>query len=84
MPSWRKMGACPSASFKLARPLDLVQGDGRDGIWLDTKDGKRKTYLFVWIDDYSRKLLSGRYFFDEKLPRMEDTFSHGAAMGHTT
>jgi transposase InsO family protein len=60
--------------FQAARPLDLVQGDGRDGIWLDTKDGKKKTYLFVWIDDYSRKLLSGRYYFDEKLPRMEDTF----------
>jgi len=60
--------------FQAARPLDLVQGDARDGIWLDTKDGKRKTYLFVWIDDYSRKILSGRYYFDEKLPRMEDTF----------
>jgi transposase InsO family protein len=60
--------------FQAARPLDLVQGDGRDGIWLNTKDGKKKTYLFVWIDDYSRKLLSGRYYFDEKLPRMEDTF----------
>ncbi len=60
--------------FQAARPLDLVQGDARDGIWLDTKDGKRRTYLFVWIDDYSRKILSGRYYFDEKLPRMEDTF----------
>ncbi len=60
--------------FQAARPLDLVQGDARDGIWLDTKDGKKKTYLFVWIDDYSRKILSGRYYFDEKLPRMEDTF----------
>jgi len=60
--------------FEAALPLDLVQGDARDGIWLDTKDGKRKTYLFVWVDDYSRKLLSGRYYFDEKLPRMEDTF----------
>lgn len=60
--------------FQAARPLDLVQGDARDGIWLDMKDGKRKTYLFVWIDDYSRKILSGRYYFDEKLPRMEDTF----------
>ena len=60
--------------FQAARPLDLVQGDARDGIWLDTKGGKRKTYLFVWIDDYSRKILSGRYYFDEKLPRMEDTF----------
>ena len=60
--------------FQAARPLDLVQGDARDGIWLDTKDGKRKTYLFVWVDDYSRKILSGRYYFDERLPRMEDTF----------
>ena len=60
--------------FQAARPLDLVQGDARDGIWLDTKDGKKKTYLFVWVDDYSRKILSGRYYFDEKLPRMADTF----------
>ena len=60
--------------FQAARPLDLVQGDARDGIWLDTKGAQRKTYLFVWIDDYSRKILSGRYYFDEKLPRMEDTF----------
>ena len=60
--------------FQASRPLDLVQGDARDGIWIDTKDGKKKTYLFVWVDDYSRKLLSGRYYFDEKLPRMEDTF----------
>jgi putative transposase len=60
--------------FQASRPLDLVQGDGRDGIWLDTKDGKKKTYLFIWVDDYSRKILCGRYYFDEKLPRMEDTF----------
>jgi len=60
--------------FQAPRPLDLVQGDARDGIWVDTKDGKKKTYLFVWIDDYSRKILSGRYYFDEKLPRMENTF----------
>jgi transposase InsO family protein len=60
--------------FQAARPLDLVQGDARDGIWLDTKDGKKKTYLFVWVDDYSRKILSGSYYYDEKLPRMEDTF----------
>jgi putative transposase len=60
--------------FQAARPLDLVQGDARDGIWLDTNVGKKKTYLFLWIDDYSRKILSGRYYFDEKLPRMEDTF----------
>jgi len=60
--------------FEAPGSMDLVQGDGRDGIWLDTPAGKQKTYLFVWVDDYSRKILSGRYYFDEKLPRMEDTF----------
>ncbi|MEI6421604.1 MAG: DDE-type integrase/transposase/recombinase, partial [Lentisphaerota bacterium] len=48
--------------------------DARDGIWLTTVAGTKKTYLFVWVDDYSRKILAGRYYFDEKLPRMEDTF----------
>lgn len=60
--------------FQASKPLELVQGDARDGIWIDTPKGKRKTYLFVWIDDYSRKILCGRYYFDEKLPRMEDSF----------
>lgn len=60
--------------FEAPASMDLVQGDGRDGIWLNTSVGKQKTYLFVWVDDYSRKILSGRYYFDEKLPRMEDTF----------
>jgi hypothetical protein len=53
----------------------LVQGDARDGIWLPGKDGKaRKTYLFAWVDDYSRRILHARYYWDEKLPRMEDSF----------
>jgi putative transposase len=60
--------------FQASKPLELVQGDARDGIWIDTPGGKRKTYLFLWIDDYSRKILCGRYYFDEKLPRMEDSF----------
>nr|WP_230391697.1 MULTISPECIES: Mu transposase C-terminal domain-containing protein [unclassified Oceanispirochaeta] len=55
--------------------MKLVQGDARDGIWLKCPDGEtRKTYLFGWVDDYSRKILSAKYYFDEKLPRMEDSF----------
>ena len=58
--------------------MELVQGDGRDGIWLPdperTGGGQRKTYLFAWVDDYSRKILFAKYFWDEKLPRMEETF----------
>ena len=55
----------------------LWQGDARDGIYLPDPDkpGKsRKTYLFGWIDDYSRKIMYAKYYWDEKLPRMEDCF----------
>ena len=61
--------------FEATHSLALVQGDARDGIWITLPDGKRlKTYLFVWIDDYSRKILYAEYYWDEKLPRMEDSF----------
>jgi hypothetical protein len=47
-------------SFEAAHSLALVQGDARDGIWLAMPDGsKRKTYLFLWLDDHSRKILPG-------------------------
>jgi len=62
-------------SFEAPYSLSLVQGDARDGIWIERPNGKnRKTYLFAWIDDYSRKLLYAQYYWDEKLPRMEDSF----------
>ena len=64
-------------SFEAAHSLALVQGDARDGIWLpdpEDPEKRRKTYLFGWIDDYSRKFLSARYYWDEKLPRLEDSF----------
>lgn len=61
--------------FEAAHSLALVQGDARDGIWLSMPDGKpRKTYLFVWVDDYSRKILFGKYYLEEKLPCLEDSF----------
>ena len=63
--------------FEAACSLALVQGDARDGIWLDGPDRRpRKTYLFAWIDDYSRKLLYAKYYFDETLPAMEDSFRY--------
>ena len=61
--------------FEASQSLALVQGDARDGIWIVLPDGKkRKTYLFVWLDDHSRKILYAEYYWDEKLPRMEDSF----------
>ncbi|KKL15669.1 hypothetical protein LCGC14_2503280, partial [marine sediment metagenome] len=62
--------------FQASASMELVQGDARDGIWLPGVDGAktRKTYLFLWVDDFSRRILSAQYFWDEKLPRMEHTF----------
>lgn len=63
--------------FEANCSLQLVQGDARDGIWLPAQPGEtktRKTYLFGWVDDYSRRILHAQYFWDEKLPRMEETF----------
>jgi putative transposase len=64
-------------SFEASYSLELVQGDARDGIWLPGMNGKaRKTYLFLWVDDYSRKILFGKYYDSEKLPCMEDSFKY--------
>ncbi len=63
--------------FEAAASMDLVQGDARDGIWLpdpDDPEKLRNTCLFGRIDDYSRRFLSARYSWDEKLPRLEDSF----------
>ena len=63
-------------SFEAPHSLALVQADARDGIWLDTPQGRKKTYLFLWIDDFSRKILFGKYYFDEKLPALMDSFRY--------
>jgi transposase InsO family protein len=64
-------------SFEAPHSLALVQGDARDGIWLDLPDGShKKTYLFVWLDDFSRKILFGKFYLEEKLPCMEDSFKY--------
>lgn len=63
--------------FQAEYPNQLWQGDARHGIPLPhpTQPGKRKmTYLFAWVDDFSRKIMEARYYWDEKLPRMEDCF----------
>ena len=63
-------------SFEAPHSLALLQADARDGIWLDTPQGRKKTYLFLWLDDFSRKILFGKYYFDEKLPAMMDSFRY--------
>lgn len=63
--------------FESEYPNQLWQGDARYGIPLPhpQKAGKTKmTYLFGWVDDFSRKLMEARYYWEEQLPRMEDCF----------
>lgn len=63
--------------FEASCSLALVQGDARDGIWLTLPEGKtKKSYLFLWLDDYSRKILFGKYYLSEKLPCLEDSFRY--------
>jgi len=64
-------------AFEAPHSLALVQGDARDGIWMSFPDGKtKKTYLFLWLDDFSRKILFGKYYDSEKLPCLEDSFKY--------
>ena len=63
-------------AFEAPHAMALVQADAREGIWLDTPNGRKKTYLFLWLDDFSRKILFGKYYFDEKLPALLDSFRY--------
>jgi putative transposase len=54
----------------------LWQGDARHGISLPHPEKPNKTkmtYLYAWVDDYSRKIMHAQYFWDEKLPRLEES-----------
>ena len=73
----RKDGRQAYRAFEAPHSMALVQADARDGIWLTLPDGKTsKSYLFLWIDDFSRKILFGKYYLSEKLPCLEDSFKY--------
>lgn len=63
--------------FEADHPNDLWQSDMLVGPWLPDPDhpGKmRRAKLFLFIDDHSRRILYGRFSFDEGLPYMELVF----------
>ena len=73
----RESGRRAYHAFEAPHSLALVQADARDGIWLRCPDGKvRKSYLFLWLDDFSRKILFGKYYLSEKLPCLEDSLRY--------
>lgn len=60
--------------FERSEANDLWQGDMLVGPYLPDYDrpGKyRRTALFCFIDDYSRLIPYGEFFFEESLPRLE-------------
>jgi transposase InsO family protein len=56
---------------------DLWQSDMLQGPWLpdpEKRNKKRRTYLYAFLDDASRLLLYGRFFFKGDLPALELVF----------
>jgi len=56
---------------------ELWQSDMMHGLYLpDPKEGRRKkrTHLIAFLDDCSRLVPHAQFYWDEKLPRLEDCF----------
>ncbi len=52
------------------------QGDFSQMLYLQDPQNpkkKKKVHLFCWLDEYSRVITHGQCYFDEKLPRLEDS-----------
>ncbi len=65
--------------FEAPYPNALWQSDMLVGPWLPDPDnlGKSKrTYLYLFIDDHSRLILSGRFAFKGDLPALSLVFRH--------
>lgn len=61
--------------FEAAAPMTLWQSDFKHFVYLpDPKDPKRKrkAMLCAVLDDFSRYIVHAQFYWDEKLPRLED------------
>lgn len=53
------------------------QGDVQHTLYLphpELKGKKKMAYLVVFLDDYSRYAVHGQFYFEERVPRLEDCF----------
>lgn len=63
--------------FQADYPNQIWQSDVMYGPYLPDPDrpaAKKRTYLVAIIDDFSRKVLHSEFYWDEKLPALENTF----------
>lgn len=58
-------------SFEKEHINELWESDITDGIVIRGTD--KMTFLFAFIDDYSRIIPHAQFYYDEKLPRLEDS-----------
>jgi len=66
--------------FEREHTNSLWQGDMLVGPWLPdpyVPGKKRRAYLYCFLDDHSRLVPYGEFFFDEALPRMERVLKVG-------
>ncbi len=69
-------------SFSYSHINELWMSDVMDGFPIpDPHDARRRkmTYLFSFIDDASRLVTHAEFYFDERLPRLENTFKKAIA-----
>jgi putative transposase len=65
----------PYRRFQRSHFGDLWQGDAMHGPYLPdpaAPDRQRQTFLFAFLDDYSRLVPHAQFYWNEQLPRMED------------
>jgi len=65
----------PYRRFQRSLLGDLWQGDAMGGPYLPDPadpDRQRQTFLFAFLDDYSRLVPHAQFYWNEQLPRMED------------
>ncbi len=69
-----RASATPHIRFERDHVNSLWQSDVTDGPWLPdpARPGHmRRTHLIAFLDDHSRLVPYGEFFFDEALPRLE-------------
>jgi len=69
-----RSGLAPYRRFERDRVNALWQSDASQGPWLPDPDRPgqmRRTHVIAFIDDHSRLIPYGEFFFDEALPRLE-------------
>lgn len=66
-------------AFELEFPNDCWQADTSVGPYLNIDGRKKKTYLIMFLDDCSRLIPHGEFFFDENLINLEKVFKKAVA-----